>query len=319
VLIANAGTVTLGAAISSTTGNLNITGTAVDQNVNVSTGGAGTISLTATSGAITMADLTTTTTVDGTIDYSATGNVSLSQLVSTNGDVSVTAGAGVSVVGAILDISASEAANISTGGSAVLTAETGIGSGAGAADVDVQVQSLSATNQTSGNIRLQSQNSLIIDGTGVRTLGGNGNIEIQVALSTLTVNSVVSANGSGTVNLTSSGVLTLNAAVSSSTGAIALSGGEVRQNLTGTISTGGAGTVNVVASGNADASIEMQAGSSTTTVTGLISYVANGNVILGSLASTSSNIVVTADSDLSNTGSITDAGVTSLQTSVTRH
>ncbi|NTW52780.1 MAG: filamentous hemagglutinin N-terminal domain-containing protein, partial [Chlorobiaceae bacterium] len=203
-LNADAGLIDINAVVSSTSGDIVVMGDAVTQDSNITTGtvgsDVGTVQVIADNGSITMADLTTTSTSTGTIDYTATGNVALSLLTSTSGNIGVTAGSGGSVVGAITDNTALENANLVTSGTATLTAETGIGA-AGAPDIDTTIGTLVATNNTSGDIYVQETNGLIIGGTGVRTLGGNGNINIDVDAGNLTVNSVVTAHGYGNVTL----------------------------------------------------------------------------------------------------------------------
>jgi hypothetical protein len=89
---------------------------------------SGTIRLDAQAGDIVMTDGITTTSVAGSITYLASGDVKLSSIRSTSGDIAITAGQGSSVVGAISDHTAAETANLQTTGTATLIAETGIGS-----------------------------------------------------------------------------------------------------------------------------------------------------------------------------------------------
>ena len=88
----------LNAAVSSTTGDILLTANTMDQNAggDFATGTSGTVTVTADSGAITMADGTTTTSGSGTISYSATASVVLGLLTSTSGEINVTAGSGAS-------------------------------------------------------------------------------------------------------------------------------------------------------------------------------------------------------------------------------
>ena len=162
----------------------------------------GTVQVTADAGDITMADGTTTSSGSGQITYDATGNVALSLLTSTSGNLVVTAGSGSSTSGAITDnrtdgLGGEGGSNLVTTGTATLTAESGIGSAGGADDIDTTIGTLVATNNTSGNIFVQETDGLIVGGTGVRTLAGNGNINLDVDAGDLTVNSVVTAHGDG--------------------------------------------------------------------------------------------------------------------------
>ncbi len=304
-LNADTGTIAMSASVSSTSGSISITGDAVNQNAggNIATGGAGTVSVTADNGSIVMADGTTTTTANSAINYSATLNVAISRLSSTDATINVTADSDLNLTGAITDSSAAETPNLITTGTAVLVAAQGIGA-AGAADIDTTIGTLVATNSTSGSIFVQETDGLIIAGTGVRTLGGSGNINVDVDAGNLTVNSVVTADGSGTVTLNAdAGTIDLNAVVSSTSGAIAVTGDIVNQNAGGNISTGGSGTATVIAD---NGNITMADGTTTTTINGAINYTATGNVLLSQLISTNGSIDVTADSDSNGTGSITD-------------
>jgi len=298
-LNADAGTIALNAAVSSTTGSILITGDAINQNAggNISTGGTGTVTATADNGSITMADGTTTTTATGSISYSATDNVALSQLISTSGALNVTADSDTNGTGAISDNTAAETPNLTTSSAATLNAAQGIGA-AGAADIDTAIGTLVATNSTTGNIFIQELNDLILGGSGVRTLAGNGNINIDVDAGNLTVNSVVTADGAGNVTLNAdAGTIALNTAVSSTIGSILITGDAINQNLGGNISTGGAGTVTVAAD---NGGITMVDGSTTTSTNGTITYNAAGIIALSLLDSTAGDVSVSGTSITDN-------------------
>src|SRR5205085_6721261 len=64
--------------------------------------------------------------------------------------------------GAITETTAAETANLTTSGTATLSAATGIGSAGGAADIDTTIGTLAATKSTSGNIFVQETNGLVI-------------------------------------------------------------------------------------------------------------------------------------------------------------
>ncbi|NTU59180.1 MAG: S-layer family protein, partial [Chlorobiaceae bacterium] len=312
-LNADAGTVDINAVVSSTSGDIAVTGDVVTQDANITTGtvglNVGTVSVTADNGGITMGDLTTTQTADGSIAYSATGNVGLSLLSSTSGTIGVTAGSGVSTLGAITDQTALENANLVTTGQVTLTAETGIGGSGVAADIDTNIDLVQATNQTSGDIYLQelfATNGFTVNGSGVRTLSGNGNVNIDVNAGNLTVDSVVTAHGSGNVTLNADGgTVDLNAVVSSTSGDIVVAGDVVTQDANITTGTVGldVGTVIVTAD---NGGITMSDGTVTSTNTGSIGYSATGGVALSQLSSTSGDISVTAGSGASVVGAITD-------------
>ncbi len=273
-------------------------------------------------GNITMVDGSIIRSDDGSITMTAPNNIQLS-IVNANADADATLGditltadyAGpVSVgpgnlyasngVGAISEVLTGEGANL-IGGTATLSAATGIGSAGGGADIDTTITTLVATNTNSGNIVVQETDGLIIGGTGVQTLLGNGNIDIDVDAGSLTVDSVVTAHGSGLVRLyADAGTVDLNDLVSSTTGAITITGDAVTQDAS--FATGGAGTVEVTANAG---SITMANGTTTTTDTGSISYSATGSVALSLLTSTSGPLNVTADSDASGSGAITDSSL----------
>lgn len=86
------GIVQINANVSSASGNsVSITGGSVTQNVDISTGG--TLSITAESADIEMAEGTTTTTSAGDINYTAnSGSIALEQLTATSGNINVKAG-----------------------------------------------------------------------------------------------------------------------------------------------------------------------------------------------------------------------------------
>ncbi|HUP82454.1 MAG TPA: hypothetical protein VM260_28125, partial [Pirellula sp.] len=172
---------------------------------------------------------------------------------------------------------------------------------AGAADIDTTIGTLVATNNTSGNIFVQETNGLIIGGTGVRTLGGSGNINVDVIAGDLNVNSLVSANGTGNVRLqteAANGDIVANAVVQSGTGHISLlAGDDLNQNSN--IATGGVGTVYLLAANTtADAisGVDMAAGTNVTTAGGNVRVLAqnNGDIRLGLIGVGAGNVSLIA-------------------------
>ena len=223
--------------VSSTTGNLALTGdTGVTHTSagDLTTGGAGTIDVTATANDITMADGTIYTAGSGTVTLTAANSVLLGEITTGSSAINVTATAG-----SITDNTAAETANLTTTGTATLAAATGIGSAGGAADIDTTLGTLVATNNTSGNIDIQETSGLIIGGTGVRTLGGNGNINVDVVAGAFDINSVVTANGSGNVTLHSGGLLTVANDVRSTTGLVDITSTGLTINSLRTVSSQG--------------------------------------------------------------------------------
>ena len=160
VLRASDGTVDMHVVVSSLGGVIEITGDAVTQAANITTTGAASATITADTGAITMSDGVISTTDTGAISYTAATDVSLSQLLSTSGVITVTA-----TVGSIKDSTSAETANLITSDTLTLTAATGMGA-SGADDIDTTVGTLTATNSTSGDIYVQESQGLVIAGNG---------------------------------------------------------------------------------------------------------------------------------------------------------
>jgi fibronectin-binding autotransporter adhesin len=210
-LNADAGAVNLNAAVSSTTGQIDITGDSVNQNApngSISTGGAAAINVTADNGSITMAEGTTTTAGSGLISYSATMNVALSSL-STAGNVRVTADSDNNGTGAITDNTAAETANI-TADQVALRAGSGIGDGVAPNDADIDIQAnVLAVRTRTGDIHIQDLSGGLTVGNfdslpGVRITNGSASDHITIrASSPLTINEDVVNSGGGDIILTS--------------------------------------------------------------------------------------------------------------------
>lgn len=174
-------------------------------------------------GSITMTSGSTAQSEDGDVTLVAPGNVLLSLANAnsdggTSGNVVVTAdyagvGGGLSDnAGAITDNLVAETENI-IADQATLTAATGIGSTASlATDIDTTITTLVATNSTSGDIVIRETNTLTVGGTGVRTLGGNGNINLFVDTGSLSFTGVLTTNGTGDARLVVAGSVTQTAA-----------------------------------------------------------------------------------------------------------
>jgi hypothetical protein len=132
VSLTSGGPFTIAGPITSGTGPVDLRGATVVQSSSVSTGGTGSVTVTATAGGITMADSTSTTAAGtGTISYVAPGTVTLGLLSAPGNSVSVT-----STGGSILDGNAAPL-NIAAGGGATLTAGGVIGLLAAPIDVNV--------------------------------------------------------------------------------------------------------------------------------------------------------------------------------------
>ncbi|MBI5599384.1 MAG: hypothetical protein HY890_06565, partial [Deltaproteobacteria bacterium] len=305
-----------GATTTTDTGGISLTAThsitqATDAAI-VSTGG-GNITLQADSdntgsGVITQTGTATITSGGGDITLTAGtstggGNIALTSLDAGTGDVYVT-----TYGGAITDNDTTGAANDINADTATLYAATGIGS---ANALETTIANLQATNTTSGNIRIDNTGDLTVMGTGVRTLGGSGSIYLTAA-SPMTINSVVTANGSGNIELSTYGGVDgdniyINNVVSSTSGNIIVDASDdVLQNSN--ITTGGAGWVLVAAgSGTGNGAITMESGTTTTSGTGGIAYTAYTDILLSLLnAGATGDVDVTADSDGNGTGAISD-------------
>jgi Ca2+-binding RTX toxin-like protein len=132
----DSGPIELNAPVTSNGGYIMVFGDSVGQNANIITSGVGMVTVTADNGAITMDSGTMTTSIGGNITYSATADVSLSILTSTNGIVFVTAGFGNPATGSILDNNNSETVNI-RGNSVLLLAALSIGTSINALETQV--------------------------------------------------------------------------------------------------------------------------------------------------------------------------------------
>jgi hypothetical protein len=116
----NAGDLTVGGAVASTGGSLNLTGAnTVTQLANLTANGANNVTVTTTTGSITMAPAATTTSGTGVISYTAGTDVTLGSL-GTGGAVNVRANGG-SVFSA-----AGSGTNVSAGAASTLQALNGV-------------------------------------------------------------------------------------------------------------------------------------------------------------------------------------------------
>ncbi|MBL8816362.1 MAG: S-layer family protein [Planctomyces sp.] len=238
----------------------------------------------------------------GSVSLNAAGSVFLGALVSsTTGNLSVVADSDVNATGAIVDTlpdtdggtAGEQGVNLRTGAAVTLTAAQGIGA---ADDIDTDIVSLQATNSTTGRIDIQELNTLVINGTGVRTLGGNGDVSVDVVAGNLTIDSVVTANGTGNARLNSeTGTADINAQVSSGAGDITVTANVVTQDAN--ITTGGTGRISVLADTGA---IVMANGVRTTANQGSIRYETTaGNIIAEDMLTQGGAIHIDAAGDVS--------------------
>ncbi|HEY1173520.1 MAG TPA: hypothetical protein VGH19_19300 [Verrucomicrobiae bacterium] len=287
------------------------------------TTGAGTVDIEAAAGSITSSTTSNVTAGSGNVRLFANVNVVLGGVISTSGNVSVTAN-----TGSITDADSDGTVDV-TALSLSLLAEDGIGESNNS--IETNVTTLTARNTMTAGIFLRESNGLVIDDVAVTvnrvtttaalgtaadavqsdvvTVLGNGSIVIVVATGDLTLhdgtasndNTAVSAHGTGNVLLqTLAGSIFGDEDVKSGTGHISVVAfGSLEFTANADITTGGAGTVDLQAT---TGSITLSATSNVTAVSGNIRLYAGVDVALGGLISTGANVSVIA-----NTGSITDA------------
>jgi len=231
-LAAEAGQITVDATIVTKGGSISVIGTAVTQRSSISTQQSGSILVRATTAAIFMADGVVTGSNQGAITYDAKTNVTVSVLSNSAGGITITA-----QTGAVVDGTFGEGTNVTSGGLVAFSAATGIGKSTTNADIDISAASLQAVNATSGGIYIQEFNDILIAAAGVRTLAGNGPIHLSNQFGPMTLNGPVVAHGSGSVTVAApNGLLTVNAAVGSTSGAVAVSGQQITLNVALSIS-----------------------------------------------------------------------------------
>ena len=227
----------MNAAIVSGSGHLTVLASAtLAQNANLTTGTTGTVDLEAN---LISASLTSNvTTGTGAIRFLSATNIILGGVITTTGNVSLTATAG-----SISDLDTNAAVDIVATG---LRLVAGLGLGTTTNHLETTVTTLTA-RATSGGIYLDETNALIVDDvtvtiqkvgvdagvtpttdvtqSDVRTTSGNGSI-VLVTGGDLTLNdgtaatdtTSLSAHGTGNVLLTTTGATTVNADILSGTG-----------------------------------------------------------------------------------------------------
>ncbi|MGV2335720.1 MAG UNVERIFIED_CONTAM: hypothetical protein LVR18_16920 [Planctomycetaceae bacterium] len=155
-LLSTSGLMTVNAVVGSGSGNISITGgTGVTHNAtgNLTTSSGGTITVVASTGNVVMADGTVYSTGGGAVSVTAANNVAVSQISTGstgNSGVSVTA-----IAGSISDATVADTvSNITTSGTATLTAALGIGT-AGTGDLDTTINALDASVTGAGSLFLE--------------------------------------------------------------------------------------------------------------------------------------------------------------------
>ncbi|MFM7925980.1 MAG: hypothetical protein ACKPJJ_37660, partial [Planctomycetaceae bacterium] len=123
-----------------------------------------------------------------------------------------------------------------------LLAKTNIGGPDPEQDLNIHVFGLQATAGT-GAICLRSSDFLRINGTGLRTQGDNGDIQVTTAAGGLEISGEVSARGTGNIDLTAVDDIKVRFKVASDAGHIRLTGRRIDAEADGDIFTGAAGSL----------------------------------------------------------------------------
>ena len=271
------------------------------------TSNLGAVSITATTGLLTMADGTVINAGTGAILLKADGTIQLGELRTTNGTasaVSVT-----SVQGAITNGLATGLNIVATSTTAqtTLRAATGIGDGS---PLNVDLSRLDALNSTSGNIEIAESNALTVLNlrqslAGDILLTADGNITVSNGTGV-----VVQTLGSGDITLSAQqagAILSVQSGVESNGGNVTLTGQDsVTFGVNGDVSSQG-GTISVTAT---DGVLTMGNGTEFRSGTGDIILEAARDLTLGLLVSSLTN--GQAVRVVSQTGAILDANNTVL-------
>ncbi len=240
--------------------------TGVTQNGNLTAIGAGVILVSTTAGDILMGADAVTQSDTGDITYNAPGNIGVTAILSTSGDLTLTSG------GAILDTHAANGLNLATSGFTTLTAQTGIGAiltgdlktnlaqvqirnlGASgdivitetAAGGDLTVTELTQNADNGWSILTVQGGNLTFSGTVTHT--GTGNLLVGVTGNLLFQETVTLAGG--IITLGATGNVTFDKNVSSGGGDVSvISGGVIDMDSLMTLDADG-GNVLLQATGN---------------------------------------------------------------------
>jgi len=201
----------------------------------------GTVNLDAQGSDLVLGDSGSVSTSGGTANLTAANHIRLGVVNVTNtGDIVINAGgqvsdnavAPVNLIGNRAFISSGETGSLPT----TLN----------------QIQAFTAASALGNeSITIVNSQALEIDdwsvvGNGVQT-ASNGVIDISTASGGITVSNAVVGGGSATVTLSAAGATVVSENVSSTSGAIAISGTSVTHNGNGSVVTGGGGTINATA------------------------------------------------------------------------
>ena len=191
ITLNSAGNLVVNNVLTSTSGDISLTGaTGVTHNAagDLTTGGAGTITVNANANDVTMADGTVYTAGGGAVSVTGADEVLLGKISNPLGTVSVTATAGD-----ISDETSSEGSsneNI-TGTTVTLSSSTGIGSSGAATDIDIAASTIVASDSGTGGIFLAETDDLAIGATSTTA----GAISISAGGAVTTSGDVTAAGG----------------------------------------------------------------------------------------------------------------------------
>lgn len=294
-LDANAASVVMGAAVSTNTGSITITGNTnvthqAGGNVSVTSGAGGTVTETATTGDVTMDGNSSITTQGGNVNVTATaGSIAVAAINAAAGDIFLTA-----TNGAISRV-AGPAVNL-TGGKGYGIAATGIGASGNVLQSTLGEFQGEVTGtgdlflfDTAGGLQLTNWNG------GTNSVETNdGAIDIQTGAGILTVVNPVVAGGAGTINLNANSAnVLLGQSVSSNAGNITITGNtNVTHQATGNVAVtvGGGSVTETATNGN----LTMDGASSISTQGGNVTLNAGSNIAVSEVDASTGNILMAA-------------------------
>ena len=315
-----AGSVEVNATVSSGTGNLSVLGAGgVDVAQAITTGGAGSVDVESSAGAVDMSANTLIGSGSGAIRVLAQGALQLAR-VSTTGKVALTsvtnsitdangnsdlAGAGiVNVTAAGLRLNAAIGAGTGTDALQTHVATTSAVAGAGGVYLlDNQADSLGSVAVTINQVAASGATATVTDAPQVGiSVSAGGNVVVQATAGNLGVDGVVDANGGGNLLLQSSaGTLAINANVTSTgtaAGSLSLLGATGVTLAAGPVSViTGSGTIDL----ESGAAVSMGTGSLLQSTSGSIVVLGASSVAVAQVR-TNQGVAITASG-----GSITDA------------
>ena len=337
-LAAATGAVELNAAVTSGDGDIVLTGDSVVQNTGGDIVASGTVDVTADTGSITMAD-GTVTEAGGDIACTAAASITLFTVASENGDITLDAGTTVTLSSTVTSVSGTITITAETGltvngavtalGNISLTSDTGtieLNAAVTSDTGDIVITGDSVAQNTGGDITASGTVDVTAD-TGSITMAdetvteAGGDIVYTAAASMtlhtlisvsgditgaadtgFTVNGAVTAQGSDITLITITGVVAVNAPVSSTTGDIIITGDSVAQNQGGDIATSASGTVAITA----DVGVIVMADGTSTAAGGTITCTAATHITLFVVTSVSGGITGNAKSGFTVNGAVTN-------------